>query len=80
MWHIIATVCFFDLSVPELEKACFPNAYFPTGYPTEEHCMKVAQGIIDLLNDDLSARGVQVTFSCLNKRSLVMPPDSLSES
>ena len=52
MWHIIATVCFFDLSVPELEKACFPNAYFPTGYPTEEHCMKVAQGIIDLLNDE----------------------------
>jgi hypothetical protein len=80
MWHIIATVCFFGLSVPELEKACFPNAYFPTGYPTEEHCMKVAQGIIDLLNDDLSARGVQVAFSCLNKRPLVMPPDSLSES
>jgi hypothetical protein len=80
MWHIIATVCFFNLSIAELEKACFPNAYFPIPYETYEHCMKIAQGMVDLLDDDLTARGVRVEFSCYNKRPLVMPPDTLNES
>jgi hypothetical protein len=81
MWHIIATICFVNLTA--MDMACFPNAYFPQGYNTKQECSEVARSMGALLNEDFKRLQVQGTFHCINKRPLVLPPtypEKLTES
>ena len=72
MWHIIATVCFLGLST--IERACFPDAYFPEPYPTQEICLQVANDMVDILHDDFERINVYAVFDCTNQRPLTLPP------
>jgi hypothetical protein len=74
MWHIVATICFINLTA--MDMACFPNAYFPQKYNTEEQCMEVAKSMASLLDEDFQRLQVRGSFSCINKRPLVLPPTS----
>ena len=72
MWHIIATVCFVNLTAVDM--ACFSNAFFPTPYKTQEECVEVAQSLAALLDEDFQKLQVRGAFSCINKKPLVLPP------
>ena len=72
MWHIIATICFMGLT--SMDRACFPNAYFPQEYYTEKQCSEVAKSMGAILDEDFKRLKVLGSFSCINKRPLVLPP------